>query len=1018
MSAHKRFLQVLEEQLLIGCLDCTTPQPLQGDAEYWRLVRARFLARHWELKLDPASSESIEFAQFLLEQARSEETEFSIEAARRVCVERQKEIDRYLKACRDLTAEEYPAPRVIRLLNRLKLTDEELDVLHYLVLLHSDTRFAGYQHRRHETGQIALFLGFSGSRSLGVFCKSSILVKEDVIRLDSGLFGSLQSQDVLIDPPIVRALSGAPLDAEDLMVLHKTVIEDLIREEPDGEAMLQRVHATANDPAAGSDKDRSATETNNVPGSDPDFTESAGLQDGLAPSEGNDAALQDLSAGDVVSPDGPFRSELDYLGAHTDWFLARLHWKKLVLEGPSGLHSLEDKKSFTARIREARARERFTRATLDRRLKVTLEDSSFVPRGEQLQNNRSLDDFEKHVLLFAAAAAVSAEFREKLEKRRRDLDVRELLFLLCDSLEQQIQARRYFYRDATLLREGLIGLTSLPFGTDLLDMDVELDRRMVDYLLGIETESVSLVEGSHLYTPKVALEQVVLPEAQKRAIIDSVSHFPEFLAERRRSGLDDVISYGGGMVLLFHGESGTGKTMLANAIAAHLEKKVLLVNFPTIGNMTSDQSLRFLIREAKLNDAVLFFDECDGIFHKREGNPGISLLLTELERHEELVILATNRPFELDEAMERRISQMVEFKMPDARQREKIWLTHLPPGLRLSETPDIGALAYKYELTGGLIKNAVLSAVSLATARDPGQPVVSPEDLEQGARSQVRGRLRVSNLEDQFVPRVGLDDLVVPEKTRSLLEELIGVEKARATLVGQWGFAEDRDRGMGATAMLAGPPGTGKSMAAEAIAFELGRPVKRVNMAQIISKWAGEGSKNVELVFQSARQTNAVLVFDEADALFAARTNVTSSTDRYANLEVAVLLREMERFPGVVILTTNLKQNIDEAFIRRLRFVLELERPDPSAREQLWRKLLPKKLPQADDITLAALAQAFDLVGGQIRNAVLKAASKAALRHGNERVVCQLDLENAAQAELAAGNEKRPMGFVWAQGGK
>ena len=1002
MNVYERFVRVLERLFLVDEVDLDQPKPLDSESAYWRLVSARFFARYWECRMDPAITSRFDVIQFLRDQGVADGVDEPVEAIRTLCAQRKARIQDYLKASRVLTGGSYPAPRMIRLAERLDLKDDELDVLHYLVLVHSDSRFSDYQGRQDETGQIALFLGLDNQRYLKVFSKSSKLIEEDVIRMDSSIFSSMQSQDVLMDSPVVRALAGAELDKEDLMVVSGTIIEEILREEPGGDAVLDKV-----DHQGEEDCD------------DDQGLDTEDRQDGDALDEVMlDAALEseldelELPEAGLAFSDEPFTSELDYLNEHMEWFLARVNWKKLVLEGPNGLRSLDDKKSFSAKLREAQARERVAKASLDQRLAATLDQSDFMPRGEHLKQTRGLDDFEKHVLLFAAATAASMEFREKLETRRRGLDVGEVLYLLVDSLEEQIKARRYFYKDAALIRDGLINVSSGTFSGDLLEMDLELDRRMVDFLLGIETESVSLVEGSHLYTPRVNIDQVVLPDEQKRDIVDSVQYFPAYLAELKRSQLNEVVPYGGGMVLLFHGESGTGKTMLANALAAKLGKKVLLVNFPTIGEMTADESLKFLIREAKLHNAVLFFDECDGIFRDREGNPGISLLLTELERHDELVILATNRPFDLDEAMERRISRMVEFRLPDARYRERIWANHLPEGLRMSAQPDIPALAYKYELTGGLIKNAVLAAVSMATARDPDHPVIRPEDLEEGARRQMRGRLRVANLEDQFVPRIGLEDLVVPEKIQSLLEELIGVEKARATLVGQWGFAEDRDRGMGATAMLAGPPGTGKSMAAEAIAFELGRPVKRVNMAQVISKWVGEGSKNVELVFQSARQTNAVLVFDEADALFAARTNVASSTDRYANLEVAVLLREMERFPGVVILTTNLRDNVDEAFIRRLRFVLELDRPDQSARERLWRKLLPSRMPLAEDIDLVTLAEDFDLSGGQIRNAVVKAASRAALRQGSERCVSQQDLHDAAQTELAALNQPRTVGFI------
>ncbi len=1004
MTPYSSFMQSLDQLLLVDQVDLSSPAPLDNEEQYWQLVAAQFYARYWERYLDPARSGRLEMPRFLQEQGLVDGVQHPVEKIRGYCRDRRLELEAHVRACRKLTPGGHPAPRVLRLVERLGLNDDELNVIHYMVLLHSDNQFADYQSRLDETGEIASFLNFDRHQFLRVFSKDSPLILEDVIRMDDGLFSSIRSQDVLMDVPVVRALSGMPLNSDDLLVISETAIEALVRDEPGGDELLE---ASQEEPGDVDDPDAVLDEFDEddliAIDSDPD---EFGEQDEVFESEGNGFSLADPSVG----AHEPFENDLDYLNAHIDWFMARLHWKKLQIEGRDGMISLDDKKSFSAKLREAQARERLSRAALAQRLELTLEQTDFVPRGEELKQTRGLDDFEKHILLFAAADAASIELREKMETRRSQ-EAGSMLFLFFDSLEDQVAARRYFYKDATLIRDGLINVSSGAFSGDLLEMDIELDRRMVDYLLGIESESVSLIEGSHLYTPRVALEQVVLPTEQKTSIVESVRHFPDYVRERKRSGLDNVIPYGGGMVLLFHGESGTGKTMLANALAAEMGKKVLLVNYPTIGDMTSDESLKFLIREAKLHDAILFFDECDGIFRDRDRNAGISLLLTELERHDELVILATNRPFDLDEAMERRITTMVEFRIPDTRQREQIWRNHLPQGLRLSATPDIAALAYKYELTGGLIKNAVLAAVSMATGRDPDHPVVQPEDLEEGARRQMRGRLKSANLEDQFVPRVGLDDLVVQDRAAATLRDLIGLEKARSTLVGQWGFTEDRDRGMGATALLAGPPGTGKSMAAEAIAMELGRPVKRVNLAQVVSMWVGQGSKNLESIFAAARQGNAVLVFDEADALFAGRSNVASSTDRYANLEVAVLLREMERFPGAVILTTNLKDHIDEAFIRRLRFVLEFERPDVTARKALWHKLLPSRMPLEEGVDFEALAGEFALSGGQIRNAVVKAASRAALRMEADRIVSEEDLRKAARSELEADSQPGAVGF-------
>lgn len=236
------------------------------------------------------------------------------------------------------------------------------------------------------------------------------------------------------------------------------------------------------------------------------------------------------------------------------------------------------------------------------------------------------------------------------------VEVGTLLNIFWDTLEEQITARRHFYREAPLLQDALIDLHGAPFQDDLIRSDVRIDRRMVDYIVGLETEATALVEGSHLYRPTVDLDRVVLPEAQKQRIVETVTGFPGFQKVRQRH-FDSLVEYGRGLVLLFWGPSGSGMTMMANALASYLGKWLLLVNYPKIGQMSSNQVLKFLFREARIHDAVLFFDECDGIFESRERhNTEISFILSEIERYEGLIMMATNRPTVLDEAMHHRIT--------------------------------------------------------------------------------------------------------------------------------------------------------------------------------------------------------------------------------------------------------------------------------------------------------------------------------------------------------------------------
>ena len=224
----------------------------------------------------------------------------------------------------------------------------------------------------------------------------------------------------------------------------------------------------------------------------------------------------------------------------------------------------------------------------------------------------------------------------------------------------------------------------------------------------------------------------------------------------------------------------------------------------------------------------------------------------------------------------------------------------------------------------------------------------------------------------------GWSDLVVSPAVSAALHELTARVRHRTVVLDDWRLRRGAGRGDGLTAMFAGPSGTGKTLAAEVIASELGLDLHTVDLATVVDKYIGETEKNLDRIFDEAEQVNTVLFFDEADALFGKRSEVRDARDRYANVEVAYLLQRMEQFDGLAILATNLRLNIDEAFARRLDIVVDFPRPDENERMRLWRHLLGTHVPTAGDVDLELLAGSFELSGGDIRNAVVSAAFLAA----------------------------------------
>lgn len=267
---------------------------------------------------------------------------------------------------------------------------------------------------------------------------------------------------------------------------------------------------------------------------------------------------------------------------------------------------------------------------------------------------------------------------------------------------------------------------------------------------------------------------------------------------------------------------------------------------------------------------------------------------------------------------------------------------------------------------------------------------------EQSFWSECRraGRSDLDHLAERIEARASRKDLILPATQREVLRDLAAAARQQHTVGEKWGFAEKSARGLGLTALFAGPSGTGKTMAAEVLAGELDLDLYRIDLSAVVSKYIGETEKNLRRVFDAADQSGALLLFDEADALFGKRSEVRDSHDRYANIEIGYLLQRMETYRGLAILTTNLRQSLDEAFLRRLRFVVNFPFPDAAARAEIWERVLPAQTPRGK-LDWRRLAQ-LNIAGGNIRNIALGAAVLAAEDGG---AVEMRHLSRAARAE-------------------
>jgi AAA+ superfamily predicted ATPase len=308
-------------------------------------------------------------------------------------------------------------------------------------------------------------------------------------------------------------------------------------------------------------------------------------------------------------------------------------------------------------------------------------------------------------------------------------------------------------------------------------------------------------------------------------------------------------------------------------------------------------------------------------------------------------------------------------------------------------TENADAIAGRYPLNVAKIEQAM----NLAGSRPYLKTVDEPE-LERfhGACRELTLQ-RVSNLVDRIEPVFTLDDVVLPADRKDQLNQMVDHVRLASRVLDDWNFGEKLPYGRGVTALFSGVSGTGKTMAAMGIAHRLGIAILRIDLSKVVSKFIGETEKNISRVFADAQKSGAAILIDEADALLGKRSEVKDAHDRYANIEVAYLLQCMEAFEGLAILTTNMRANLDAAFLRRLRFMIDFPKPDVEARDKIWRQCVPAGSHELDDGDFRHLARRVELTGGQIRQITLRAAFIAA---ADNRLIGLEDISRATHAEL------------------
>jgi ATP-dependent 26S proteasome regulatory subunit len=576
-----------------------------------------------------------------------------------------------------------------------------------------------------------------------------------------------------------------------------------------------------------------------------------------------------------------------------------------------------------------------------------------IPHLESLASTFGLERFDLDVLLICLAPALDLRY-ERLygylqdDVTRKRPGVHLVLNLLGEPGPSRLLSLSHFAEGAPLIKHQIVECGADPglWKPPLLSQTLSLDETVAKWLLGSYQPHLEHLPYLSLIYP----DQGLIEWCADREIIPQI----EGSLEQNP-------------VIVFYGPDQASQEAAAQSIAGHLERPLLKVDLISAikGEITPSSILRLALRDACLTGALPFLSGWDACLE--DGSPPASLL-AELISFPGSVILSGLAAWQPRAVERQRNLLWLEFGIPDYQQRCDLWRHFLGQEAAVQEL-DISPLAGQFLLTTGQIRDAVATAKDLSLQR--GSPL-RQSDIFAAARMHSNPRL--SALAHKIVPRYGWEDIVLPEDQLALLHEIIATVRGRPLVLEEWGLGQKLVSSKGVTILFSGPPGTGKTMAAEVIASELGLDLFKIDLSTIVSKYIGETEKNLERIFNEAETSNAILFFDEADALFGKRSEVRDSHDRYANIEISYLLQRMEAYNGVTILATNMRANLDEAFTRRLQFAVDFPFPDEAYRLRIWHALFPVGIPRTADIDFAWLAHRFKLAGGNIRNIIVGAA--------------------------------------------
>jgi AAA+ superfamily predicted ATPase len=612
----------------------------------------------------------------------------------------------------------------------------------------------------------------------------------------------------------------------------------------------------------------------------------------------------------------------------------------------------------------------------------------------------SLSQFETDAMIVCLAPEIDSKYEKIYSYLQNDVTKKSptiglILELLCTSNEERMRCRKFFLNSSPLFAFRIVGFahSDNETGTNSnnnydyyynnnttnnnhkISSPLKLDDRIISFLLeGYDDDQIdnNIVSFASLFQPNGGTtssrfeQELELYGDLKNKILDHMRH-------------SNVKSIAGSLILFLRGKPGIGRKTFARSVCSDLKIPILQLDVSLLKNSPPSsfaEVMDYFFREAILRQAATYLDNFDSLRSEDEKENVLrEIIVRKLKDYGGLAFISSEGPPDIRFLIDSIIITL-DFPEIDYSLRKKIWQLHLK---RFAiDDGIIESLANRFRFTPKQIYNAVIIAENAASMNDGDRRSRIPSALDLYNACHVQSVNKISTLAHRITPVYGWDDIVLPPNKKSQLKEILNHIKHRNTVYVDWGFEKKLSLGKGLNILFAGESGTGKTMAAEIVANELHLDLYKIDLSSIVSKYIGETEKNIDRIFKEAEASNAILFFDEADAIFGKRSEIKDSHDRYSNIEVNYLLQKLEDHREIVILASNLAKNIDSAFVRRMQFWIEFPFPEEQNRLVIWKNMFPDKAPRSTDVDFEFLARQFNITGGAIKNIVLTAAFLAA----------------------------------------